>query len=233
MKPVHFYVSILLIFVISLNCGKKEEQTVTQEKPKQTSESSDNAGTSGSNISGEDFHIKFKTEGIIVGTMDIIKSGDKFKQKMDVDVKGIKSTTDVFVLENEVYTVTDIAGMKTGFKTDLSEYNQRKQKSENFTDFRDLKNYLKDKKKTGEEEILGYKCDIIETDKGISLSVYDNKYVLKIKGPQFIATATALEKNPSVSADEFEVPKDVDFSKKGPETMSKEKIKEMLDKYRK
>ena len=223
---------MLLVF-FSLSCGQKEQAVNKEEKKQTAGETSEDASTSGNKMSAEDFHIKYKTEGIINGTMDIIKSGDKFKQKMNVDVKGIKSVTDVFVLENEVYTVTDIAGMKTGFKTDLSEYNQRKQKSENFTDFRDLKSYLKDKKKTGEEEILGYKCDVIETDKGISLSVYEDKYVLKISGPQFTATATALEKNPTVSAAEFEVPKDVDFSKKGSDVMSKEKIKEMLDKYKK
>lgn len=234
MKTVQCFAFIFFIMILSFNCGKKEEQNVTkQEKTDQTPESSGNKVTSESNFSGEDFHIKYKTEGIIDGTMDIIKSGNKFKQKMDVDVKGIKSKTDVFVLENEVYTVTDLAGMKTGFKTDLAEYNKKKQIGENFSDFRDLKNYLKDKKKTGEEEIIGYKCDVIETDQGISLSVYDNKYVLKIKGPQFTATATALEKNPKVSSDEFEIPKDVDFSKKDPGAMSKEKIKDLINKYKK
>lgn len=232
-KSVTFVCLILILILINLNCGNKEEQPVTKSDTKEKTETSSESKSSGESAQGNNFHITYKAEGIINGTMDIIKIGDKFKQEMEVDVKGIKSKSDVYVLGDAVYSVTDVAGMKHGFKADLSEYNKKKQIGENFSDFRDLENYLKGTTKKGSEEILGCNCEIYETGKGIFLSVCDNKYVLRIKGPEFTATAINLDKDPSVSSDRFEVPKDVDFSRKNPGAVGKEKVKELMEKYKK
>lgn len=237
-KDKIYLIALFIFFVVSAlalnSCGKKNEEAA-KDKPVQKEESTKPQSESSGNISGGDYMIEFTTEGLIKGKMKTFKIGDKFKQTMDAEIKGMKSKTDIFVKDKTVYTVTDIAGVKTGFKSDLDEFSKKKKTGENFTDFRDVEKYLEGKNPAGTEEVLGYKCDVYETAPGIFLSVNDKKYVLKIKGPEFSAIATAFDKNPKVSSAEMDIPTDVDFNgidninKNG---MDKKKIDELIKKYK-
>ena len=185
-----------------------------------------------------------KLSGKVKGKMNMYRSGEKFKQHMDIEVMGMQTSNDTYIIDKVVYSVTDMDGKKFGTKTDATQYKSEKPTGEAITDFKEFEEFLDSKKITGTEEILGHKCDVYDISSGVSLAVYNKRYVLGIRSPEFNATATAFDGSPSFTANEFEVPSDVDFNatgmgaldgldEKNLKGMNKEDVEDLINKYKK
>ncbi|MBS1518693.1 MAG: hypothetical protein JSS91_11455 [Bacteroidetes bacterium] len=222
---------VLIIFstLLFTSCGKEDKKTGTSENQKTEEKKETPEGTSSGDLKpSDDFVITFSLQGAMNGEMTMYRSGKKLKQEISSDVMGMKNKTEVYIIDNFVFTVTDINGKKMGIKTDIQDYNKKKQTAETITDPKEFENYLADKKITGSENILGMNCDIYDMGNNTSLSIHDKRYVLKIKSPQFVATATRFEGKPSFSGKEFEIPADVNFRSINTEGSSMEKLDSIM-----
>lgn len=226
--------SILILTAISLySCGKDSKNESPGNKPgSQTTEPErSETGKKETGLSN-DFIISYDLEGKLKGKMDIFRSGEKLKQYMNTEIMGVKNTNTVYIIDNTVYSVIDIEGTKIGNKTDLANYNKQKKTAETITDFKEFEKFLEDKKITGTENILGHNCDIYDISGGVSLSIYDKRYILKINSPEFTAVATALNTSPSFAKNEFEVPAGVDFKSMDMKGLNKKNLDSLVNKYK-
>ncbi len=224
-----FRTLILFIFIITF-CGKEKT-----DEPK--TGSNDTAKTINSEVNaGEktgDFIISYDLEGLLKGKMEIFRSGEKLKQKINSEIMGNKNSNVIYIKDKIVYSVIDVGGKKFGTKTDLGNYNNIKQTGETITDFNEFEKFLDSKNISGSENILGYKCDIYEISDPIRLSVYNKRYILRIKTPEFIATATGLNTSPVFSVNEFDLPADVDFNKTDSKGIDSRALDSIVSKIRK
>ncbi|MEO8666458.1 MAG: hypothetical protein ABI462_13285 [Ignavibacteria bacterium] len=196
-----------LLFIFS-SCGKDNKTDPQGNKTDSTKE------TSGDQSS---FIINYDLQGMMNGTMDILRNGNRLKQIMNINVMGMQSVNTIYIIDDNVYNITEAAGQKFANKTDLKGYNSRKATGETITDFKEFEKFLSGKKVTGSENIIGYNTDIYDVGSGISMSVYDSKYILKIKSPDFMAVANKLNKNPSFASDEFKVPDNIEYKNRPPD----------------
>lgn len=215
---------IILFIGVNLNsCGneKKSEPQNKSETPvednKEKSLGSDNS-----------FIINYNLTGMMKGTMTIYKNGNSIRQKINSEVMGMKNTVNTYIVNDEVYNVTEIGDKKMGNKTSLKEYNAMKQTGETITDFKEFEKFISGKKVVGTENIIGHNSDIYDMGNGMSISVYEKKYILKIKNAEFMAVATMLDINPVINLNEFEIPKDVDFKSIDPSKIKKEDLDSIL-----
>ncbi|MEP7147098.1 MAG: hypothetical protein ABI792_08820, partial [bacterium] len=93
--------------------------------------------------------------------------------------------------------------------------------------------FLSSKNITGSENILGYNCDIYDAGNGMNLSVYNKKYILKIKSPDFMAVATKMNTNPTFAPDEFKLPDNVDFKTAQAKEFDKKTLDSAIQKMKK
>lgn len=207
---------MLTLFVLTFySCSKDETKTGIEKNEKENvaEEKKENTeGTSsGDSDLSDDFIITFKLEGAMNGDMTMYRSGKKLKQIINTEIMGLPNKNHVYIIDNFVFTVTEIKGKKMGVKTNIQDYNKQKQSGETITDPKEFASYLADKKIVGSENILGRNCDIYDTGNGTQLSINNKMYVMRIKSPQFMATATEFKTNPDFSSNEFEIPSDVNF----------------------
>lgn len=224
----------LIIAVIFFSCGKDNKKESTGEKTDTRDTSTVSAGSDSKNtdLMSNDFIINYDISGKMSGSMSMYRDGDKIKQIMNMEVMGVKTSSNIYIMNDVVYTITDVGGTKFGNKINLDEYNKKNRSTgETITDFKDFEKFLSDKKIIGTEEILGKKCDIYETAKGIDVSIYDKRYILKIKSPEFTAVATEMDPSPTFSANEFEIPDDVNFNSDGKTGFDKGALDSLAKKY--
>jgi len=207
---------MLTLFVLTFySCGKDESKSgnETGGKDKVTEEKKENTeGTSsGDTDLSDDFIITFQLQGGMNGDMTMYRSGKKLKQIINTEIMGLPSKNQVYIIDNFVFTVTEIKGKRMGVKTNIQDYNKQKQSAETITDPKEFASYLADKKIVGSENILGKNCDIYDTGNNTQLSIHNKLYVMRIKSTQFMATATDIKTNPEFSSNEFEIPSDVNF----------------------
>ena len=234
--PVIFIISASIIISISLissllffSCGKEDKTEPTGNKtkaPETISSPNDNAASN-------DFVIKYDLEGIMKGNMEIFRSGKKLKQNISSEIMGTQSNNIIYVLDGNVYSIIDIGGKKFGTKTDLESYNKLKQTGETITDFAEFEKFLSNKKISGTDIVLGKKCDIYNLSDGIDIFVFNKRYILKIKTPEFMATATSINTNPTFSGNEFVLPADIDFKKTDPKEYPDSSMDSLVNKLRK
>jgi len=207
---------MLLITANLISCDNEKK---SEMQPKTESPGNENKKQT---ESGNNFIATYDITGKMNGTMTIYKNGSNLKQKINADVMGMKNTINTYVVGDEVYNVTQIGDKKFGNKTSLKEYNAMKQTGETITDFKEFEKFISGKKIIGTETIIDHSADIYDMGNGMSISVYDKKYILRIKNPDFMAVATKLDMNPVITLNEFEVPKDVDYKSIGPSKISKD-----------
>lgn len=212
----NFIVIFLATSTLTLySCGKDGDKTDsdTDKKSEETSENSkdDDGSSSGDMDMSDEFVLTYQLQGAMNGEMTMYRSGKKLKQEMNTEIMGMKSLSQVYIIDNFVFTVTEVNGKKMGVKTNIKDYNKKKQTAETITDPREFENYLADKKIKGSENILGRNCDIYDMGNGTEMSIHNKMYVMRIKSPEFMAVATKFDNSPSFSEDIFEIPADVNF----------------------
>jgi len=209
-----FFVLFVMFSLLGLySCGKKEGTTTTDSKTGTNSESKTESSGSNSNITASsDFTIKYDVTGKVKGSLTTYKKGDRIKQKMSMDVEGMKMNTDNYYDDKFAYVVMDVMGKKIGTKVDIGKYKTEGAAEGKDIDYADLKNYLKDKKKTGTETVMGKECDVYELGKDVTMSVYNGMIPLKIATPNMTMTAVSMDNKADISTDELDPPKDIEFT---------------------
>ncbi|MDZ4712758.1 MAG: hypothetical protein SGI89_10590 [bacterium] len=229
----------VILFAASLiafhSCGKDKSEiqnnkTTTEQSPPNTSDSTISNSTNNNIAGNENFIISYTVAGKMNGVMQILRSGNKFRQNISSEIMGMKNDNQIFILDNNVYSVTEIGGKTLGVKTSLNDFNKLKKTGETIIDFKEFEKFLNTKKITGSENIIGYNCDIYDFGDGVSLSVNNKKFVLKIKSPEFIATANNINLNPSFASNEFELPKDVTFKSVNTGDIDRKAVDSLLNK---
>jgi hypothetical protein len=210
-----FFTLLLFVSIISLSaCNKEENQTAGDNKENST-ESSDENNESGNNessgdidLSSNEFIITYKMTGPESnGTMTLYRMGDNMKTVMKGQIADMENGVAEALYDGDfVYTTMELQGQKQGFKLKVDEYQKDKEYS-----MADVEKNLEKYKKVGTETILGKECEIYETGKGTTISVYDKKAVLGIKSKDMTMVATEFNTDPNLSESDFEVPKDVEF----------------------
>jgi len=166
--------------------------------------------------------VTYDLTGKMNGKITILRKDNKLKQEINSEFMGVQTSNQVYVLDDFVYSISDMNDKKFGTKTNLEDFSGGKNAGDIITNFREFEKFISTKKITGTENILGYKCDIYEIGNGTELSIYDKKYILKIKNPAFTAIATKLEADPVFPEDEFTVPSYTEFKNTNPSEISKD-----------
>lgn len=216
MKTFTRFSIVLIVFSLFAlySCGKKDTgstDTKTSDSKTSTDSKSESSGNKEVTASG-DFTIKYDLTGKVKGDVTSYKKGKRVMQEINMDVKGAKMITNTYYDDNFVYSVMDIMGKKMGTKIDVSQYKKDGVNEGKDIDYKDMENYLKDKKKVGTETILGKECDIYETAKGVKLSVTKQYIPLKIQTESMTMTAVSMSDKVSIPDSQMEVPSDVKFS---------------------
>lgn len=198
-----YLVALILSAVLLLNgCSKKQDSTDAKD---QKTEKTDKKGITYSE--GSAYHIKYESKSPEEkGTMDFYFKGKNAKIEVNMVDADKKNNALMYYTGNTVYMVTEIEGKKMGMKMDI------KDSKESEFDIVNIKDKLKDYKKVGTDEVLGYKCDVYETKDGTNISIYNDAFGLKIvdKNKKEIV-ATAFEQDIKLADDFFSAPKDVEY----------------------
>ncbi|MCX7878194.1 MAG: DUF4412 domain-containing protein [Ignavibacteria bacterium] len=226
----NFVVSFSLILIlIILGCGEKKTETPSGEKSK---------GKDGSEkqffASDKPFLVEFEIAASEKGrgTVVAIYHGKKCRSTSSMDIDGKKMTaTAYFDGGDVVYTVTEAMGMKMGFKFDKSKFSEAKDQ----IDVNTFRDYLNQMEKVGEEEIIGYKCEIYRhKEKDFAISLYEKTVPLKFatRDGKAVLKAKRFESPYEVTDDMFVPPKDVDYKDmtkfiEGLQDMKNKDIKEL------
>ncbi|MEP7146819.1 MAG: hypothetical protein ABI792_07395, partial [bacterium] len=124
LKKIRFVFSIVffIAFVIFSSCGKdnktEPQGTKTDNEKKDSLTESKNPGS---------FIISYDLMGMMKGKMDIMRNGNNLKQMMNSEIMGMMNINTIYILDNNVYSITEAGGQKFATKSDLQEYNSRKQ----------------------------------------------------------------------------------------------------------
>ena len=171
-----FLLLILFCFSFSfINCSKKNDTSGNDSK--QTSENKTETKKEIVNTISSPYHIKYETKSDNEsGNMKMWVKGKKFKINIDAVVNGKKNTADMYVPDKKAYMITDEAGEKMNMVMDVDE------ELENTINYEiaSISERIKDFQKTGNEDVLGYKCDVYQSKFGDKFSIYKDNYVLKI-----------------------------------------------------
>ncbi|HMQ80290.1 MAG TPA: hypothetical protein PKE39_13350 [Ignavibacteria bacterium] len=211
MKPVFRVMLVLLMstFMIS-GCGKKEDSTSKSDDNKSDSkETTDKTSFSKDKPFMVEFEVTGKEKGN--GTVSAIYDGKKCRSTSTFDADGKKfSATAYFDGGDIVYTVSDIAGVKMGMKFDKKKFSDTKDN----VDVNSFRDYIDQMEKIGEEEIIGYKCEIYKhKEKNFTVSLYEKTVPLRMgsaDGKTYMK-ATKFEKDVKVTDDMFKAPQDVKY----------------------
>ncbi len=202
----------LLVFSVTVlsGCGKKDDSTTrTDDKKSDTKESTDKSSFSKDKPFLVEFELTGKEKGN--GTVTAIYDGKKCRSTSSFDADGKKfSATAYFDGGDIVYTVSDIAGVKMGMKFDKKKFSDTKDN----VDVNSFRDYIDQMEKIGEEEIIGYKCEIYKhKEKNFTVSLYEKTVPLRMgsaDGKTYMK-ATKFEKDVKVTEDMFKAPEDVKY----------------------
>ncbi|MCC6865363.1 MAG: hypothetical protein IT280_04305 [Ignavibacteria bacterium] len=205
---------ILLLAILFLNgCGKKDDSTSKSDDNKTESTDNNNSNDNATFSKDKPFMVEFEVTGGEKGkgTIEAIYDGKKCRSTTKFDTDGKKfSATAYFDGGDVVYTVSEVAGVKMGMKFDKKKFSDSK---DNF-DVNTYRDYLDQMEKIGEEEILGYKCDIYKhKDKNFTVSLYDKTVPLRMgsaDGKTYMK-AIKFEKDVKTTPDMFKAPEDVKY----------------------
>jgi hypothetical protein len=238
MLPGFILLFLLTAFVVT-GCGKKEESTTTKDDKKtETKESTDKSSFDKSQPFMVEFELTGREKGN--GTVTAIYNGNKCRSTSSFETDGKKfSATAYFDGGDVVYTVSEVAGVKMGMKFDKKKFAETKDN----VDVNSFRDYIDQMEKIGDEEIIGYKCEIYKhKEKNFTVSLYEKTVPLRMgsaDGKTYMK-ATKLEKNISVTDDMFKAPEGVkymdmtnmleDMKKMGENKDSKKNMEELKDK---
>ncbi len=230
---------LLVAFILSTGCGKKNDSTTDKDDEKsENKDSKDNSTFSRDKPFMVEFELTGREKG--EGTVSAIYDGKKCRSSSTFDADGKKfSATAYFDGGDVVYSVSEIAGVKMGMKFDKKKFSDTKDN----VDVNSFRDYLDQMEKTGDEEILGYKCEIYKhKEKNFTVSLYEKTVPLRMgsaDGKTYMK-ATKFEKDIKVTDDMFKAPQDVkyldmtnmleDMKKMGTDTDGKKNMKDLKDK---
>lgn len=201
---------LLSILVLTNGCGKKEESTTNKDDKKtENKDSKDNSSFSKDKPFMVEFEVTGREKGS--GTVSAVYDGKKCRSTSTFDADGKKfSATAYFDGGDVVYTVSEVAGVKMGMKFDKKKFSDTKDN----VDVNSFRDYLDQMEKVGEEEIIGYKCEIYKhKEKNFTVSLYEKTVPLRMgssDGKTYMK-ATKFEKDVKVNDDMFTAPQDVKY----------------------
>lgn len=214
-------------------CGKDNDNR-SQGKTENKSPENPNADSNNTELKvSDDFIVDYDLVGKMNGNMRIYRKGNKLKQSINSEIMGMKNKNDIYIIDNFVFSVTEVANKKFGVRTNLQDFNMQKQTGETITDFRQFEKFLEEKKIIGSENILGHNGDIYDLGNGLSLTVYNKRYILRIKSPEFMATATKIESNPVFASNEFDLPANIEFKNVNPQSKKNGSLDSILNQFKK
>ncbi|MEO8512843.1 MAG: DUF4412 domain-containing protein [Ignavibacteria bacterium] len=202
--------SLLAIFIFSTGCGKKNDSTTDKDDKKtENKETKDNSTFSRDRPFMVEFEVLGGEKG--KGTVKATYNGKMCRSESSFDAGGKKITaTAYFDGGDVVYTVSEVAGVKMGMKFDKKKFSDTKDN----VDVNTFRDYLDQMEKTGEEEILGYKCEIYKhKEKNFTVSLYEKTVPLRMgssDGKTYMK-AIKFEKDIKVTDDMFKAPEDVKY----------------------
>lgn len=209
--------NLFFVFIMTFGfvCGKSDGNSTGDNKSgDNTKKESTDKKSDNSFSKDEPFMVEFEVSGREKGngTVSAIYHGKKCRSTSSFDVEGKKmSATAYFDGGDIVYTVSEVAGMKMGFKFDKSKFSDSKDNM----DVNTFREYLDKMEKVGEEEIIGYKCEIYKfKDKDVTVSIYNKTVPLRmgnINGETYLK-AKKLETDVKVTDDMFTAPTDVKYT---------------------
>ncbi|KXK49593.1 MAG: hypothetical protein UZ05_CHB002001834 [Chlorobi bacterium OLB5] len=214
MKKINSVTGFIIILALSVlmfnGCGKKDDTTTkTDDKKTESTDSKDNSTFS----KDKPFLVEFEVTGGEKGkgTVEAIYDGNKCRSTSSFDAGGKKiSAVAYFDGGDIVYTVSEVAGMKMGMKFDKKKFSETKDN----VDVNTFRDYLDQMEKIGEEEILGYKCEIYKhKEKNFTVSLYEKTVPLRMgsaDGKTYMK-AIKFEKNVKTTDDMFKAPQDVKY----------------------
>ncbi|MBE2218960.1 MAG: hypothetical protein IAE90_12190 [Ignavibacteria bacterium] len=236
---LNFFIVLIISSFVITGCGKKDDSTTGKDEKKTDSkESSDKSTFDRSKPFMVEFELTGSEKG--KGTVSAIYNGDKCRSTSSFDADGKRfSATAYFDGGDVVYTVSEIAGVKMGMKFDKKKFSDTKDN----VDVNSFRDYIDQMEKIGDEEILGYKCEIYKhKEKNFTVSLYEKTVPLRMgsaDGKTYMK-ATKFEKDVKVTDDMFKAPEGVkymdmtnmleDMKKMGENKDGKKNMEELKDK---
>lgn len=243
LKSTKLIFTLIAFFVLSFSiltgCGKKDDNTTGKDdKKSDTKDSKENSKFSVDKPFMVEFELTGREKG--TGTVSAIYEGKKCRSTSSFDADGKKfSATAYFDGGDVVYSVTEIAGVKMGMKFDKKKFSDTKDN----VDVNSFRDYLDQMEKIGDEEIIGYKCEIYKhKEKNFTVSLYEKTVPLRMgsaDGKTYMK-AIKFEKDVKVTEDTFKAPQDVkymdmtnmldDMKKMGDNKDGKKNLEDLKDK---
>lgn len=182
-------VLVLSVFFIS-GCGKKATEVEINENTP--------------------IHIKYDLDG-----------KGKFKASIELNYKdknlkvesistGEQAINEIKIVKDKTfYIINDVEGKKTGYKMAL----QTDMISNELAYTINVKDKIKEMKKTGTGDVLGFTCDIYESEKEgkMTVYVYKDMIMMKVMSDDVEWNATLFEPGASIPDKTFDVPTDIEF----------------------
>ena len=201
------FLILLLTSFVFVSCGKKDDSTSKKDGDKKE-ESSDSKIE---NITERTpIHYVMVATGDMNGEWDVRAKGKKAYVKMNYEAAGQNMKSEMWMTEDAMYSLSDIAGKKMGMKMDPKKWMEENKDKKDFNPM-SFKEGCKDCEKIGEEEVIGKKCVIYKDKHGVKYSVYQEKIPLKIVMEKVTMQAKSLDVDVKISDDMFNPPKDVEF----------------------
>jgi hypothetical protein len=208
--------NLLIALVLSAGfvCGKGDGNSSGDTKSGDDKKTETTDKKEGSFSPDRPFMVEFEVLGRGQGKGNVVAiySGKKCRSTSTFEVEGKKmGATAYFDGGDMVYTVTDVAGNKMGMKFDKRKFAEMNDN----VDVNSFRDYLDKMEKTGEEEILGYKCEIYKfKDKDVIVSLYEKTVPLRMgnSAGETYMRAVKFEKDVKVTDDMFTAPKDVNYT---------------------
>lgn len=205
-----FLFVLALIITLVSGCEKKDDPTSkSNDKKTDSKESTDKSTFSKDKPFMVEFEVTGREKG--AGTVSAIYDGKKCRSTSTFDADGKKfSATAYFDGGDVVYSVSEIAGVKMGMKFDKKKFSDTKDN----VDVNTFRDYIDQMEKIGDEEIIGYKCEIFKhKEKNFTVSLFERTVPLRMgsaDGKTFMK-ATKFEKDVKVTEDMFKAPEDVKY----------------------
>lgn len=195
----HILYSILFISTISLLITGCDEEK--KKEGKIINQSTDNTDTSS-------VIIKYDVSGTGNGKITLAKKGGKIKLTLEKTVNGQNNIETRFISDGWIYfyftTETSVQPVKSKINKD---HNYLK----NFAALADADEIVSRMRKSGNEIISGFTCDIYESNLGAVYSIYNGKYVLKSSFDGIIITANTVSFNAPLKIEDVEKPAGIEF----------------------
>ena len=152
------------------------------------------------------FYIKYDVRGAKdSGSIDLWVKGKNMKMFIINTDKYRMSESTMYVVDSITYFIFESDTTISGFKI-KTESNDKQE----FVIY-DIKQFLKYYQKIGTDEVLGYKCDVYQTKKGLKISVYNELSVLKILDKEAQVIAIVFNPDILINDDFFIPPSDINF----------------------